>query len=93
GRRSARSVAGKVGGIARRRGRTTEAGRRVETARNRVQEKADALADLEADMADELAAIADEWDAKALAVTTVDVALERSDVQVTQLALVWVPVA
>jgi hypothetical protein len=93
GRRSARSVAGKVGGIARRRGRTNEAGRRVTTARNRVQEKADALSDLEADMADELAAIADEWNAKALAIETAEVPLERSDIQITQLALVWIPVS
>src|SRR5690606_35062121 len=62
GRRSARSIAGKVGSIARRRGRSNEADKRVASAQNRVEEKAQALADLEADMADELAAIADEWD-------------------------------
>ncbi|MGV3758216.1 MAG: hypothetical protein ACO1PW_01575, partial [Actinomycetota bacterium] len=92
GRRSARSIAGKVGSVARRRGRSTEAAQRVETARNRVDEKAQALVDLEADMADELAAIADEWDAKALAVEPVEVPLEKSDIRVTDLSLVWIPV-
>jgi len=92
GRRSARTIASKVGSVARRRGRSTEASKRVETARNRVEEKAQALADLEADMADELAAIADEWDAKALAIEPVEVPLEKSDIRITDLALVWIPV-
>jgi hypothetical protein len=92
GRRSARTIAGKVGGVARRRGRSSEADKRVEVAGNRVEEKAQALADLEADMADELAAIAEAWDAKARAIEPVEVALERSDVRVTDVALVWIPV-
>jgi hypothetical protein len=92
-RRSRGGIARKVGTIARRRGRTSEAGKRVETAANRVGEKAQALADLEADLADELAAIADEWDAKAVAVQRLEIPLERSDIRVSDLALVWVPVA
>ncbi|MET0728261.1 MAG: DUF87 domain-containing protein [Acidimicrobiales bacterium] len=93
GRRSARSIAGKVGTIARRRGRSSEASQRVDTAANRVAEKAQALADLEADMADELAAIADEWNAKVTANEHREVPLERSDIRVTEICLVWVPVA
>jgi hypothetical protein len=64
----------------------------VETASNRVAEKAEALADLEADLAEELVAIAAEWDAKAAGIESVEVPLERSDVRVTGLSLVWVPV-
>ncbi len=93
GRRSSRSVLGKVGQVARRRGRTSEASKRVATAENRVAEKSDALLDLEADMADELAGMADEWNAKAAAVEPLEVGLERSDIRVTALALVWIPVA
>lgn len=92
GRRSARSIAGKAGGMARRRGRSSEAGDRVRAAVNRAEEKAEALADLEADLADELAVMADERDAKAAAVEVVEVPLEKSDIRVTQLALVWIPV-
>jgi hypothetical protein len=92
GRRSARTIAGKVGGIARRRGRSSEAAKRVETAGNRVAEKAQALADLEADMGNELAGIAEEWDAKAAAIEPLEVPLEKSDVRITSLALVWIPV-
>ncbi len=93
GGRSARGVSRSVGAAARRRGRSSEASTRVDSASNRVEEKRQALADLEADMADELGAIADEWDAKAAAVTTMEVPLEKSDIRVVELALVWVPVA
>jgi hypothetical protein len=91
GSRSARSIARSVGGMATRRSRTGEASQRVSAASNRVEEKAQALADLEADMADDLATIADEWDAKATAVEPLDVALEKSDIRLTDLALVWIP--
>jgi hypothetical protein len=92
GRRSARSIAGKVGSIARRRGRANEAGHRVDAAVNRVEEKREALDELEADLADELAAIKADWDAKAAAIETLEVPLERTDVKVAELVLVWVPV-
>lgn len=92
GKGGARSIARKAGSLARRRGRTSEAAKRVEVAGNRVEEKAQALADLEADLADELAAIADEWDAKAAAIETVEIPLEASDIRVTDLAAVWIPV-
>ncbi len=93
GRRSARSIASKVGTVTRRRGRANEAAKRVEVARNRVHEKVEAVADLEAELADELAVIADEWDAKAAAIEPLEVPLEKTDVTVRPLTLVWVPVA
>jgi len=65
----------------------------VQTAGNRVEEKLQALADLEADMAEELAAIVDEWDVRATAVEPLEVPLEKSDIRVTDLSLVWIPVA
>jgi len=93
GKRSARSIIRAAGSAATRRSRSGEADQRVETARNRVDEKATALADLEADLHEELAAITDEWDAKEAATETMEVPLEKSDVRVTDLALVWIPVA
>ena len=39
-----------------------------------------------------MAAIADEWDAKAAAIESYEVALERTDVRVTDLSVVWVGV-
>jgi hypothetical protein len=72
------------------RSRSGEAAQRVETARNRVADRQQALTDLEADLARDLTAIDDEWRAKAAEVESVDVPLEKSDVRVTALSLVWV---
>lgn len=92
GRKSARSIASKVGTVTRRRGRSTEAAKRTETASNRVAEKADALEDLEAELAESIATIAEEWDAKAAAIETLEIPLEKSDITVSDLSLVWIPV-
>jgi hypothetical protein len=91
GRRSARTMARDMGRVLTGRSRSGEAAQRVETARNRVAEREQALADLEADLARDLTVIDDEWRAKAAEVETVDVPLEKSDIRVTALSLVWVP--
>ena len=91
GRRSARSIGSKIGSVTRRRGRASEASKRTETAANRAEEKAQALADLEADLADDVAAITDEWNAKAVAIEPLEVPLEKTDVRVSELTLIWVP--
>ncbi|HKE76219.1 MAG TPA: hypothetical protein VKB57_21560, partial [Acidimicrobiales bacterium] len=93
GRRSARTIARDVGRAVTGRGRSDQAARRVRTAENRAEDRQEALADLEADLARELTAIDDEWSAKAAAVETVEVPLERSDVRITARFLVWVPTA
>ena len=91
GKRRARSMARDVGRVLTGRSRSGEAAQRVETAQNRASERQQALADLEADLAAELTAIDDEWNAKAAEIETVEVPLEKSDVRVTALSLVWVP--
>ncbi len=85
-------IARKAGAAARRRGRSNEATTRVDSASNRVEEKQQAVVDLQADMDEQLAAIADEWDAKAAAIEPFEVPLERTDIRVAELFLVWVPV-
>jgi hypothetical protein len=52
----------------------------------------DLVADLEADLARDLAAIDEEWEAKAAATETVEVPLEKSDVRIVSRSLVWIPV-
>ena len=91
GRRNARSMARDVGRVLTGRNRSGEASTRVESARNRVEERQQALVDLEADLAEELTAIDDEWTAKAVEIETVEVPLEKGDITVTALSLVWVP--
>ncbi|QYG93052.1 ATP-binding protein [Iamia sp. SCSIO 61187] len=92
GRGGVRSIIRAAGGAVARHGRAGEAASRADAARNRVGEKAEALADLEAEVADALAAITEEWDAKEAATTALEVPLERTDITVVDLALVWIPV-
>ena len=92
GRGGVRSIIRGAGAAAGRRGRTSEAGKRVDAARNRVEEKTEALGDLQAELTDELATITEDWDAKEAATTTLEVPLERSDITIVDLTLVWVPV-
>jgi hypothetical protein len=92
GRRSARRIARSLGGAASRRGRSAQADQRVASARRRLDAKGDAIADLEADLAAALTELEDRWDAKAGAIEQVDVPLEKGDIGITQLTLLWVPV-
>ena len=49
--------------------------------------------ELESDLSDDILRITGTWDEKATAIDSVPVSLERTDVQVAQLVLAWVPVA
>ncbi len=53
--------------------------------------RATELADLEDDLADDLAEIVDDWNAKATEVEQVDIPLEKSDISVRTLGLAWIP--
>jgi hypothetical protein len=73
--------------------------RRASTAQNRVGAAQDKVADLEQQLLDvqaeldsEVADIRAEWAARATAVERMPVALEKSDVAVSSIGLVWIPV-
>ena len=85
-------VAGSLGGIASRRGRSAAASDRVDAVENKSERLQQDLNDVEAELAQELQAIHTAWEAKAANVQTVPVTLEKTDVSVAQLALVWLPV-
>lgn len=91
GRRSARSIVSKVKGVSSRRKQTSAAGQRLETALAGVEAKTVELADLEAELVDELAEIDAGWADVAEQVEEVEVGLEKNDIDVRQLALIWVP--
>ncbi len=91
GRRTARSIATKIGSAASRRGVTTRAAERRRTAEERVQQKADELADLEQELLDEVAEIDAKWQDKATDIETISIRAESTDVRVAELAVVWVP--
>jgi hypothetical protein len=87
------SVFGKAGSAAGRRSRTAAAGNRLDAAENRIQTLHQQLEDLEGELMSEVTEIDARWMAAAKAITPMAVPLERSDVQVTQLSLVWLPVS
>ncbi len=71
--------------------RASASASRVDAAQDKVTAAEQAILDLEAELRDEVTGIDAEWSAKAATITTMDVPLERSDVVVADLRLVWVP--
>jgi hypothetical protein len=51
------------------------------------------MTELESALSEDVLRITGAWDEKAAAIDSVPVSLERTDVQVAQLVLAWVPVA
>ena len=92
GKRSARSIANAVGSVASRHGQAATSSERRETAEAKVQQTTDDLTQLEQEILDEVTAIDDKWKTVAEAVETVSIRLEATDVRVTDVRLVWVPV-
>ncbi len=86
------SVLGKAGTAAGRRSRTAAAGDRLDAAENKLEGLHRQLEDLEAELTQEITDIDAKWMATAKNITTLQVGLERTDVKVTQIALVWIPV-
>ena len=86
------SVFRKTGTAAGKRGRTAASGERLDAAENKIQLLHQQMEDLEADLTQEVTDIDTKWMTIAKDITTMPVTLEKSDVKVTQLSLVWVPV-
>jgi hypothetical protein len=89
GKKSTKGILSTIGRATSKGGMTNAANERLNTAKNRLDEGQQELADIESDLADKLRAIADEWDAKAAAIDTVEIPLEKTDIGVSQLVLVW----
>ena len=88
GKKSMRSM---TRSISRSSGRASTAEKRAQSASNRVDDKQQALADLEAEFTADLDAAHKEADALAAAIDTMQVSLEKTDVKVVDIALVWIP--
>jgi hypothetical protein len=82
-----------LGGAASRRGMSTRAGERKESAEEKAELAETDLAELEQEILDEVAEIDEKWAAKADAVETVPIRLEAADVRIVETTLVWVPTA
>jgi hypothetical protein len=91
GRKSTKRILSTIGRASSKGGMTKAANERLASARNRLEEGKADLQELEDELADELREIADRWDEHAGAVEVLQVPLEKVDVTVEELALVWVP--
>jgi hypothetical protein len=87
------SVLRKSGSAAGKRGRTAASGERLDAAEEKIQLLHQQMEDIEADLTKEVTDIDAKWMGIAKNITTLPVTLEKSDVKVTQLSLVWIPVA
>ncbi|MGA7272079.1 MAG: hypothetical protein WB239_13490 [Acidimicrobiia bacterium] len=87
-----RSGSGALRRASSRRSQTRRTEANLHTAESRLDEEQQKLGDLEDELESEITAIVDEWHAKADEIAPVEIPLERSDVRVTELRLVWVPV-
>ena len=93
GRKNVRSITRSVGSAAARAGRSSSKAERLETAEATVESKNEQLRDLEAQLHDDLFAIDAKWDEIGRQITEYPIALERTDVSVRQLSVLWLPVA
>ncbi len=82
--------------IARSAGRAATRGQgsaqRIRTIENRIEEKNLAIEDLEDDLQEAIAEIDEEWDEKAQAIEPLEISLEKNDISVDEVGLLWLPI-
>ena len=71
--------------------RASSAQSQLARARAKVDDLESGLADLRAELDDEIDSIRIEWDDKAAGISTLEVPLDKSDIKVGDLGLVWIP--
>ncbi|MEI7547627.1 MAG: helicase HerA-like domain-containing protein, partial [Actinomycetota bacterium] len=87
------SVLGKAGSAASKRGRTNAAGERLDAAESKIQLLHQQMEALEGELTQEVTDIDNKWKAIAADFASMPITLEKTDVKVTQISLVWLPVA
>lgn len=92
-KKKASSIARSLGGAANRRGRSSTSSAKVEGAEEKIENLVQDLEQLETAKTDEVFALESKWREIAQSTTTVDVNLERADINIQEFAVVWVPVA
>ncbi len=92
GKRSARSITNAVGSVASKHGQSATASARRDTAEAKALQTTDDLAELEQEIIDEVTTIDEKWRVVAGEIEPVAIRLEATDVRVTDVRLVWVPV-
>ena len=90
GGRSSTSTIARSAGRAATRGQSSA--QRIRTVENRIEEKNLALEDLEEDLREAVAEIDEEWNEKAEAVEPLEISLEKNDISVDEVGLLWLPI-
>ena len=91
GRKKSSSVLGGIRRATGKRRTTANAKNRVESAKNRLEEKIDDLEELAAELEDALDEIIEDWDTQAEAIESHEVGLEKTDISIEDLVLLWIP--
>lgn len=87
GKRRSRSLSG----VASRRSQTVRTQERLRSAQEKYTDKTQELDDLEADLAQDVTEITQKWDAHSTEIESVEIGLEKTDVSIDEVALVWIP--
>jgi hypothetical protein len=88
GRRNVRSLSG----VASRRGITRRTQERLDTAEGRLEDVAEDIKRMEEELADDIVELQEKWDACADHIETKAIPLEKNDIAVDEVVLLWVPV-
>lgn len=86
-----RARASALSGAASRRSMTRRTEERLRSAQAKEEEREDELRELEDELVDELRDIVSEWADKAAAVEEMEIGLEKSDISVDEVGLLWIP--
>jgi hypothetical protein len=86
-----RASASALSGAASRRSMTRRTQERLRSAAERQTDQEAELRDLEEELAEELREIVDQWEARADRIETLEIGLEKSDIAVERVALLWLP--
>jgi chaperonin cofactor prefoldin len=87
GRRSSRAISG----LSTRRGQTKRTEQRLATAEDKLAAKLEDLQELEQDAVLEIEEINDAWKEKADEIEEIEIGLEKTDIHVENVAVVWIP--
>jgi hypothetical protein len=79
-----------LSGASRRRSQTQRTQQRLRTAEAKVQDKVEEITEIEQDIVLEIEEINDKWEDIAADVDTLEIGLEKTDISVDEVALVWV---
>ncbi|MEZ4702018.1 MAG: DUF87 domain-containing protein [Rhodothermales bacterium] len=92
GRKSSRSIATDLRRASSKRTQTRKVSSRMELAEDKVSDKLAELESLEEELGDALLKLDEQWDDISREIEEIEVSLEKSDIRVASVSLVWIPV-